>query len=162
MQTQRFYRRGLSPAVRRRQRRFPFMRGLLICLLLLTGCHTQIQKPPYLPHRSAHTYRAIPVRSNDEIDYPSSGFYYRLKFMSSTQPIEHIDLMLSDLYSRGFNVTQAWYRSPTSHNRTIISAFLVIRLSERNPDMERFNFEEIQTPRGGRGGGVITICVPDL
>lgn len=138
------------------------MRGLLICLLVLTGCYTQIQKPPYLPHRNPHTYRAIPVSSTDEIEYPSSGSYYRLKTMSSTQPIEQIDLMLSDLDSRGFNVTQAWYRSPTSHNRTITPALLVIHLSERNPDMERFNFEEIPTPRGGRDSGVTTIYVPDL
>ena len=139
------------------------MRMFLFASFILAGCYTQIDRSsaPYLSHRNAPLYRAYSVNSGDEVDYPSSGSYYRFKFMSATDPIEHIDLMLSDLYSRGFNVTRAWYRSPGSRNRTIISALLVIHLSERNPDMERFNFQEIPALKRGHGIGATSIYVPD-
>jgi hypothetical protein len=139
------------------------MKMFLFVSFILAGCYTQIDKPsaPYLPHRNAPIYRAYLVTSGDEAEYPISGSYYRFKIMSAIEPIEHIDLMLSDLYSRGFNVTRAWYRPPGSHNRTIISALLVIHLSERNLDMERFNFEEIPPLKRGHGIGATSIYVPD-
>jgi hypothetical protein len=144
-------------------RQGPDVRIFLFASFILAGCYTQIDKSsaPYLPHRNAPIYRAYSVNSEDEGDFPVFGSYYRLRFMSDTQPIEHIDMMLSDLYSRGFNVTGAWYRSPGSHNRTLISAQLVIHLSERNPEMERFNFEEIPPPRRGNGIGATHIYIPE-
>lgn len=136
------------------------MRVLLIWSLVLTGCYTQIETASYLPHRKAPIFGAESLSSKDEIIYPDSGFYYRFNSMSDLSPIEDIELMLRDLYSRGFNVTRAWYRAPGSHNRTIMSALLMVHLTERNPDMDRFNFVEIAKPRGGRGVGMTTIYVP--
>jgi hypothetical protein len=135
----------------------------LFASFILAGCYTQVDRPsaPYLPHRSAPVYRETLVNPEDEQDYPNSGSYYSFRLPSAAEPIDHIDLMLSDLYSRGFNVTRAWYRRPSSHNRTIISALLVVHLSERNPDMDRFNFEEMPPLSRGHGIGATSIYAPE-
>jgi hypothetical protein len=131
--------------------------------IIVAGCYTQIDKSsgssaPYLPHRASPTFHVFLAT----VAFVDSGSYYAYQFSDFGDRIEHVELMLSDLYSRGFNITRAWYSEGGSHNRTMVMPFFVINLADRNPEMERFNFRPIATPKGSGGVGPARIYEPGI
>jgi hypothetical protein len=138
------------------------MRYLVVTLpvFILAGCaltyrDTVSSDPRYNPHRRAVPFTFNRVEYLDLDTMPDSGFYYSFLFSQDQSTITHVEEMLSDLYSRGFQITVAWYREPDAcrppEDRSISPTFyraqFVIHLSDRDEGIEKFKFTEVGHPR---------------
>jgi hypothetical protein len=142
------------------------MHKIVCCLLcaILTGCYTQVDRSAdysasYMPHRAAPRF----VSKTGPLVLPDTGFYYAYKFVSYDDEIRGVDLMLSDLYSRGFDILMAWYSAGGTRppGKAIAMPSFTILLKTWSPELYRFNFEFVRTVASGAHETVPGAYVPE-
>jgi hypothetical protein len=138
-------------------------RSLLSAAFLIVefGCHSpylfsEFDETKYTPHRIAPRFVKINyLRHATAADFPDSGSYYLYRHRDPER-IPAPDHILPDLYSRGFDVTLAWYRPPGSctdpdsdgEYDSIHHAYFVVRLSTQDDAITLFHFIPIDRPKG--------------
>lgn len=89
---------------------------LIILAIILQNCYTHVETPNYrtLKKQSKETnspvnftYSVIDTFDNDW--FPDEGYYYRFRFDIKGLKEDKIDLFLTMLYSKGYNIAGAWY-----------------------------------------------------
>ena len=135
--------------------------GIFITAILLTGCYTHVEIPNYrnLYKQSSttnspvnFTYTVIDTFDNDW--FPDEGYYYTYSPRSGKRIKEdRIDLFLSMLYAKGYNVEAAWHRSasndcdrykmlraPGSEPSSTGSPVIIILLSDVDDSIIQYDF----------------------
>ena len=126
---------------------------------LLCGCHPRylgrtVEDDHYNPHRpkpevSVSTYDRI-----TSAPMPQTGAYYELMF-AALQELDNPDDILKDLYTRGFEITHAWYRPAgacygPSGDRSVgnpLPPFFIINMTVPDDGLTKwFPFREITRP----------------
>ena len=134
------------------------VRVLFLLPMLLPACYTQIDRStdalPFLPTRTAPEFHAILPEPSGQVVFPDSGYYYELDFPDFPDASDDVPGILSDLYSRGFNITRAWFRPRGMRGSTVISQLLILNLSNRYDEYYRFGFRPIPAPPSPWGGKV--------
>ena len=122
------------------------------CSLTYRG--TRSSDPRYDPHREAPQINARGLDYLDPATMPDSGFYFTYQFSQDHKSIANVESMLSDLYSRGFDILIAWYRQETNGcnppgstftTTTIYRPQFFILVGKSDPGLARFRFREIAT-----------------
>ncbi len=122
----------------------------------LTYRDTIVSDPKYNPHRSSPEFKGRSIVDFDMTTLPNAGAYYQFVFSEDRQTINNITSLLSDLYSRGFEISHAWHYPggtcrPIGANYetgTIYRQSLVLHLHQ--PDeglMTYFKFRQIPKPK---------------
>jgi hypothetical protein len=132
----------------------------ILCLVVpsLQGCHltyrdTPASDPNYDPHRPAPTFRGRIVQEIVRPVDPDSGAYYALPPVDGRIDVVHPKAMLEDLYTRGFDITHAWFRQTGAckNTDTIYPGVFILRLARADSGLERwFHFSPIPGPSNYR------------
>jgi hypothetical protein len=128
--------------------------SILISVIFLTGCYTQVELPKHIPTKKLNkeserivnfTYTVIDTFSNDW--FPKEGYYYEFRFGLKNLKDDKIELFLKMLYEKGYNIIAAWYKpagSNCSREAAIwqpqLRAQLIVLLSDVNDSIIEFNF----------------------
>jgi hypothetical protein len=95
----------------------------------------------------------------NEEQLPPDGAYYILRGESGSKKLNNPKLMIEDLYSRGFEISHAWYRPTASvaNSNTLVDWFLLLHLTNPDAGIERyFKFRQISNPRSFVGIDLVT------
>ena len=136
-----------------------FMRALFTIAFSysLAGCslsyrETVSSNPSYNPHREARQFIGRGRVYIDPTTMPDSGFYYMYEFSEDHRLVAHVDQMLSDLYSRGFDILVAWYRGESSgcappgslmSTGTIYGPEFILLVGRSDPGLVTFRFRKM-------------------
>lgn len=137
---------------------------LIILALTLQNCYTHVELPNNRKLNKQSSTTNSPVNFTytviDTFDnswFPEEGYYYEYRPQSSKIIKEdRIDLFLSMLYAKGYNVEAAWHRSasndcdrykmlraPGSEPSSTGSPVIIILLSEVNDSIIEYEFYPI-------------------
>lgn len=135
--------------------------SIFIIAICLTGCYTHVELPKHIPTKKLNieserlvnfTYMVIDTFDNDW--FPDEGYYYTYSPRSGKRIKEdRIDLFLSMLYTKGYNVEAAWHRSasndcdrykmlrtPGSEPSSTGSPVIIILLSDVDDSIIQYDF----------------------
>jgi hypothetical protein len=93
--------------------------ALLAFALTMQSCYTEVVLPKHTIKKTKvdkdrlvnFTCSVISVFDNDWL--PDDGYYYQFRFDIKNLNEDKIDAFLNMLYSKGYNITGAWYRPAT-------------------------------------------------
>ncbi len=137
--------------------------SLLIPIIFLTGCYTQVELPKHIPTKKLNkeseklvnfTYTVIDTFDNDWLS--DEGYYYEYRPRSNRRIKEDkIYLFLNMLYAKGYNILGAWYRPVIyecrkyiepifdQNDNRILSPVFIILLSDVNDSIIEYDFYDL-------------------
>jgi len=134
--------------------------AILFALAALEGCSLSYRdSPPYTgPYSRSRPEPRFERRGITKLDtgaLPPTGAYYAYAFERDQTAVNNPEGMLSDMYARGIDVTDAWYHGPKrcgppgeyADTDTRYGPEFLIHLSRADDGMGRFKFRPILDPR---------------
>lgn len=125
---------------------------MLLSLLLLTSCYTEVVLPKHTIKTSKadsdrivnFTHTVIDTFDNEWL--PDEGYYYQFRFDLKVIKEEKIDAFLNMLYAKGYDVLGAWYR-PAAYrcpdhyewNYTEVKPMFIVLLSDFDDSIIQHN-----------------------